>query len=199
MGSGILILWEVLIMDWEFFILNYIQEHWRTGLLDKLMPIVSFMGKMSLLWVLIAAVCLCVKKVRPFGRSMTCSLLFDLVACNGIIKPIVSRLRPCILNNTVDLLVSVPFDASFPSGHTLYAFSSATIIFFYHKGLGLAAYAFAFLMGFSRMYLYVHFPTDVLFGAIFGVIFAVLAYKLENMLFEKDKPLFRLKQRQPDA
>lgn len=186
-------------MDWEFMILNYIREHWQSDWLDKLMPIVSFMGKLSLIWVLLAVICLCVKKTRPLGRSMACMLIFDLIACNGIIKPIVSRLRPCVLNSTVDLIVSVPFDASFPSGHTLFAFSAATILFIYHKGWGLAAYAFACVMGFSRMYLYVHFPTDVLLGAIFGVILAIVAYRLEDMLLEKDKPLFHLPKRQPKA
>ena len=180
-------------MDWEFTVLNYIQWYCRNDFLDKLMPVVSFMGKLSLIWVILAVVCLCIKKTRPLGRSLTCYLLFDLVAINGIIKPIVNRLRPCVLNDTVQMLVSTPFDASFPSGHTAFAFGAATILFIYNKWAGLAAYAFAFLMGFSRLYLYVHFPTDVLMGAVFGVVFAILAYKLEQMLFEKGQPIFRLK------
>ncbi len=184
-------------MDMEFYILNFIQEHLRNGVLDKLMPIVSFMGKLSLIWIILTAVCLLVKKTRPLGRSLACDMIFNLIACNGIIKTIVGRMRPCVLNTSVNLITSVPIDASFPSGHTLYAFGAATILFIYHKGIGLAAYAFAFLMGFSRMYLYVHFPTDVLFGAIFGVVFAVLAYRIEGWLFEKDKPIFRLKRCQP--
>ena len=65
----------------------------------------------------------------------------------------------------------------------------------YNRWLGIAGYIFAILMGFSRMYLYMHFPTDVLFGAIFGIVFAVTAYKIEGMLFDRDKPLIRLKAR----
>ena len=183
-------------MDKEFYILNYIQNHFRTDFLDRLMPVISFMGKLSLLWVILAAVCLLIKKTRPLGRSLTIDLMFNLIGATLIIKPIVSRVRPCVLNDTVDLLVNVPFDASFPSGHTLYAFGAATIIFIYNKWLGIAAFLFAFLMGFSRLYLYVHFPSDVAFGAVFGVVFAVVAYRLENMLFEKDKPIFRLKRAQ---
>ncbi len=183
-------------MDREYYILNYIQTNLRTEFLDKLMPCISFLGKLSLIWIIIAAACLFFKKSRPLGKSLACDMIFNLIAGNLIIKPIVGRLRPCTLDRTVDLLVSVPIDSSFPSGHTMFAFGAATIIFIYNKWLGIAAFIFAFLMGFSRMYLYVHFPTDVAFGAVFGVIFAIAAYKIENMLFEKDKPIIRLKKAQ---
>ena len=163
------------------------------------MPIISFLGKGGLIWILLSVVCLFIKKARPFYRSLVCCLLFNLVACNCIIKPIVNRIRPCVMNTTVELLSSVPFDASFPFCFFLFSFAAATTIFIYNKWYGLAAYLFAFVMGFSRLYLYVHFPTDVLMGAIFGVIFAIAAYKVENMLFEKGKPIFRLKARQPKA
>lgn len=186
-------------MDLEFYILNYIQSHFRSGFLDTLAPFVSFLGKLSLIWVVIAVACLFFKKSRSLGRSLTCDLLFNLIAGNLIIKPIVHRVRPCVLNDTIDMLVKIPFDSSFPSGHTLFAFGAATIIFIYNKWLGIAAYLFAILMGFSRMYLYVHFPSDVLFGALFGIIFAIVAYRIENMLFEKNQPIFRLKKHQPQA
>ncbi len=175
-------------MDWEFTILDYIQKQ-RTPMLDKLMPCVSMMGKLSLIWVLIAGACLCFKRSRKAGRSLTVNLIFDLIAANGIIKPIVCRLRPCVLNSSVELLTKVPFDASFPSGHTLYAFAAATVLMRYHKWYGLAAYLFACLMGFSRLYLYVHFPTDVLLGAVFGILFALFTAWLEKQLFEEKKPL----------
>ncbi len=180
-------------MDWEFTLLNYIQNNIRTDFLDKLMPVISFMGKLSLMWVIIAAACLCFRKTRKLGRSLTFDMIFNLIASSCIIKPIVNRPRPCVLDNTVELLVGLPFDASFPSGHTLFAFGAATILFIYNKWLGIAAYIFGCLMAFSRMYLYVHFPTDVLFGAVFGVAFAITAYKLEGMIFDRDKPIFRLR------
>ena len=182
-------------MDWEFTLLNYIQNNVRNDFLDKLMPIVSFLGKASIMWIVIAIICLCFKKTRKFGRSLTCDLIFNLIAANGIIKLIVGRPRPCTLDTTANMLVGIPIDSSFPSGHTLFAFGAATIIFIYNKWLGIAAYLFAFLMAFSRLYLYVHFPTDVLFGAILGVVFAVVVYKLEGMFFDRDKPIFVLKRR----
>lgn len=167
-------------MDFEFQILNYIQEHFRSGFMDALMSVVSVMGKLSWIWVVLAVVLMIIKKTRKCGITLAIDLVFNLVAANLIIKPIVSRIRPCVLNRTVQLLSEIPFDASFPSGHSLFAFGAATIIFIYHKGWGLVAYLFAIIMGFSRMYLYMHFPTDVLVGGILGIIFGVVVYALQK-------------------
>lgn len=167
-------------MDLEFHILNYIQEHFRSGPMDVLMSTVSILGKLSLMWVILAIICLIIKKTRRFGFTLALDLVFNLVASSLIIKPIVGRIRPCVLNRTVQVINSIPFDPSFPSGHTLFAFGAATIIFIYNKGLGLLAYLFAIVMGFSRMYLYMHFPTDVLIGGILGIIFAVIVYNLQR-------------------
>lgn len=170
-------------MDWEFTLLNYIQTECRTPMLDVLMPFISFLGKLSLIWVLLAGITLCFKKTRSLGRALVCDLLFNLVGGNGILKLIVQRPRPCTLNSTVELLVSRPLDTSFPSGHTMFAFGAAVILFRYHKAYGIAAFLFAGLMAFSRMYLYMHFPTDVLFGAAFGILFALLSLHYEKQLF----------------
>ncbi len=174
-------------MDFEFYILDYIQSNFRTELLDKIMPIVSFMGKLSWIWVVIAIVCLFTKKFRRLGISLSSDLIFNLIAGNLIIKTIVARPRPCTLNKTVELISSVPFDTSFPSGHTLFAFGAATIIFIYNKWLGIIAYLFACIMAFSRLYLYVHFPTDILFGAIFGITFAVISYFITKPITNPQK------------
>lgn len=170
-------------MDWEFFLLDHIQNEIRTDFLDKVMVGISFLGKGAIIWIILTAACLIFKKSRPLGISLACDMLFNVTAGNLIIKNIVNRPRPCVLNRTVDMLVSTPFDSSFPSGHTMFAFGAASIIFMYNKWYGTAAFIFAFLMGFSRMYLYVHFPTDVMFGAGLGVIFAMISYKAQKSFF----------------
>ena len=180
-------------MDYEFFILNYIQNHFRTGFLDKLMPVISSLGTASIALIVIALVCCFIKKTRYFGRSLVLDLLMNFIAGNLIIKPIVSRLRPCVLNDTVSMLVKIPFDASLPSGHSMFAFGAATILFIYNKWLGIAGYLFAILMGFSRMYLYVHFPSDVLCGAILGIIFAIVIYQLEQLFFDHNRAPIHLR------
>lgn len=169
-------------MDREFFILNYIQKNFRSPVLDLIMPFISFLGKAGIIWICIAVICLCIKKERKLGIMLAADMIFNLVAAVIIIKIIVARERPCVLDETTQLITKLPFDYSFPSGHTLFAFGAATIIFRYHKKLGLLAFAFAMLMGFSRLYLFVHFPTDVLFGAIFGVLFAITVCMLEKTI-----------------
>ena len=172
-------------MDWEFLLLDFIQKYLKSDFMDTAMKTVSLLGKLCLLWILLAVVTTCIKKTRRFGLTLASDIALNLLAGNLIIKPIVCRPRPCWLNRTVEMITSVPTDYSFPSGHTMFAFGAATIIFCYHKGWGIAAYVFAALMGLSRMYLYVHFPTDVLFGAVFGILIAILTYYLFNLLFPK--------------
>lgn len=171
-------------MDWEFYILNQIRQNWTSDFFDTMMLLISLIGN-GILWVLTAVICLVFKKTRPFGRSLTASLLMGLVTCSLILKPIVQRIRPYDLNQTISIIVQAEKDFSFPSGHTFFAFGTATIIFMYNKALGIAAYLFAALIAFSRLYLYVHFPTDIICGMIFGILIAVAAYKIEKMLFVK--------------
>lgn len=175
-------------MDFEFYILDYIQNHFRTELLDKIMPIVSFSGKFACIWIVIAVICLCIKKIRNLGILLAVDIIFNFIAGN-LIKTIVARPRPCMLNKTVELITAIPSDTSFPSGHTLFAFGAATIIFIYNKWLGIFAYIFAFIMAFSRLYLYMHFPTDVLFGAVFGILFAIAVYILTKTITDKSPKL----------
>lgn len=174
-------------MDWEFYVLNYIQKNLRTDFLDKLMPMISMLGTMGALWVTMAVVSLCIKKHRDLGISLIYGIITDLVLCNGILKLIVGRIRPYDLNKTITLFVKPEIDTSFPSGHTFFAFTAATICFLYNKKLGIAAYLVAFMIAVSRLYLYVHFPTDVMMGAVFGTISGIIAWKLKELILSKDE------------
>ena len=169
-------------MDWEFYILNYIRENMTSDILNILMPVVSMAGN-GVLWALAAIVCLIIPKTRLFGRTLTFDLIFGVITCNLILKTIVQRIRPYDLNSTVSLIVNAETDFSFPSGHTFFSFTVATIIFLYNKKWGVIAYLFALTVAFSRLYLYVHFPTDVICGAIFGVLTAIAVYHFDKMLF----------------
>ena len=94
------------------------------------------------------------------------------------LKNIISRPRPCQIDTAFPLLVSRPSSSSFPSTHSAWAFGGATAIFLQHKKAGIAAYVAAVLIGFSRLYLFLHFPTDVLFGALMGVALGFVADRL---------------------
>ena len=100
---------------------------------------------------------------------MAVSLALEALCCNVILKPAVARLRPCDVDTTVQLLISHPGEFSFPSGHSGASFAAASALFFGKSPLGIPAFILAALIGFSRLYLYVHYPTDVLAGALIGI------------------------------
>ena len=110
---------------------------------------------------------------------MGAALLLGVVICNIIMKPAFARIRPYDyqlehFGKTIQLLVSTPHDFSFPSGHTIASFEAATAIAIHNKKWGVAALVLACLIAFSRLYLYVHYPTDVLASVVLGIGFAFL-------------------------
>ena len=157
----------------EFFILDSIQSI-HFGLLDKLMIAITTLGNKGIVWIIVGVVMLFFKKYRRTGITVLLGLIFGLVVGNWGIKNIVARARPCALNLDIQLLIPYPSEYSFPSGHTLSSFIAATCVFLRNKRLGIAAYLLASLIAFSRLYLYVHFPTDIIGGMILGVALAFL-------------------------
>ena len=115
---------------------------------------------------------------------MAVSLLFCLICGNLVLKPLVARLRPCDLNRAVELLIARPADYSFPSGHTFASFASITVLFLMErKAFWIPALVLGTLITFSRLYLYVHYPTDILGGIILGVSLGLLAVFLIRRFF----------------
>lgn len=159
----------------EFQILYTIQKM-HGPLLDELMTGITFLGDKGWFWILLAAVFLCIKKTRPLGLAMAVSIAAGALIGNLALKPLVARQRPCWLDPSVALLIANPGDFSFPSGHTLVSFEGAVSIFLYNRKWGWWALALAVLIAFSRLYLFVHFPTDVLAGAALGTAIALAAY-----------------------
>ena len=95
-----------------------------------------------------------------------------------LLKQLVDRPRPCQIDQAFALLVERPTSPSFPSTHTAWAFGTATAIFMKFRKAGAAAFVAAALIAFSRLYLFQHFPTDVLFGILMGVILGIVSAKL---------------------
>ena len=151
----------------ELGILDWIQANLRCGALDVLMPALSWTCNHGEIWILLAAVLLAVKRYRRQGLAVGCALVTDLVLCNLILKPLVGRVRPFVVH-PVELLVPPPTDASFPSGHTAASFAAVFALKASGSPLWKPALAVAVAMAFSRLYLYVHWPSDVLFGALVG-------------------------------
>ena len=162
-------------MDWEFSFLYFLQEL-HNPILDKIMVFITKLGNGGLLWIGLAVVMLFFKKYRKCAISIGIALVFKELLGNMILKELIMRERPCWIDPTVELLIKSPSGFSFPSGHTFDAFASSFTIFLNHKKEGIAAMVVASLIAFSRMYVFVHFPTDILGGMILGIGVAVLAY-----------------------
>ena len=117
---------------------------------------------------------------------MAISLILCLLIGNLTLKPLVARIRPCDVNTQVHLLIPRPHDFSFPSGHTMSSFASATVILHEHKKIsGILSMVIAFFISFSRLYLYVHYPSDVLAGALIGLAIAVFSVRICGPWIEK--------------
>ena len=166
-----------MIQEIDFFILDFIRLHLSCEFLDITMPVVTSLANGGFICILITLLLLFLKKYRYNGIILGLSLITGLLCGNIIIKNAVKRIRPCVLRN-VDIIINVPGGYSFPSGHTLATIIMAVSLFGVNKKAGIAATVFAAVVAFSRIYLYVHYPSDVLFGAVLGVIIAVSVKKL---------------------
>lgn len=159
-------------MTWEFDVLYWLQRQ-RTDWLDWLMLRVTALGNTGIFWILLGILLVCIVKTRKIGICMLISIAIGALIGNVILKNLVARERPCWIDSQILLLIENPKDFSFPSGHTMVSFEGAVSIFMKNKRWGTAALLLAGAIAFSRLYLFVHFPTDVLCGAVIGTVIAV--------------------------
>lgn len=176
-------------MELDWAILDAIQNLIGGSFMDAVMPKITALGNGGLIWIIIGVVLLISKKHRKAGIFVLAGLLIGLIIGNGLIKNLVQRERPCWINQDFNLLIPSPKDYSFPSGHTQASAIAATIITLYRKKWGAVVIPIAALIAFSRMYLYVHFPTDILGGAVIGITIGVLTFMMGNKIVSaiKDK------------
>lgn len=167
----------------ELAVLDFIQELFRNPFMDSLMPAVTSLGDAGFLWILLGLALLCSRKYRRTGAAVLLSLAADLVICNLLLKNMVARVRPCDLNPAVQLLIARPSDFSFPSGHTAAAFTSVFSLYRENNRLWKPVLVLAAVIAFSRMYLYVHFPTDILGGVAVGWVCALAGQAVSRHLF----------------
>ena len=164
-------------MNIELSILDWIQTL-HTPFLDKIMVFITRLGDAGIIWIVLSIVLLLIPKTRKSGVVMVAALVVDVLLCNIVLKNLVARTRPYDVNRGVHLLVAKLHDYSFPSGHTAASFASVTALYLAgEKKLWKFALVLACLIAISRLYLYVHYPTDVLGGILFGVISGYLGYR----------------------
>jgi len=164
---------------------RFVHEHLSGVLLDFLMPVVTLLGEDGIFWICTSLLLLCFKRTRKAGFVMALSMLLGFLVGNLTLKPLVARIRPYDIDTQVKLLIKPLSDYSFPSGHTLVCFEGAvSLLACGYKKWGTAALAAAIIVAFSRVYLYVHYPTDVLAGAVLGSLFAFVSCYIVNRIYK---------------
>ena len=166
-------------------VLDWIAEHLWNPVLDCLMPAITALGDAGIFWICLAIILMLIPNHRNTGFRMIAALLMGLVVCNLIMKPLFARPRPYDyqlehFGTVVPLLIDVQHDFSFPSGHTIASFEAATVLALRSKKWGIPALILAGLIAFSRLYLYVHYPTDVLCSVLLGVVIGTIACRLPD-------------------
>lgn len=160
-------------------------QNLRNPIGDFLFPIITYMGSGGIIWILLSMYYIFIKKDRKTGVTIIIALILVSIVCLGIIKPIVHRARPFEVYNHISLIIKKPADYSFPSGHTSSSIAAVTVLYLLRKKSFVPFLVIAVLISFSRMYLFVHYPSDILVGALFGLLFGYLAVTLSNKYFPK--------------
>lgn len=180
---------DQLAVSFDLPILDWIQANLKNGFLNVVMPFITTFGDGGIFWIACAVILLCIPKTRKTGLGMAFALIMGLIVCNITLKPLVGRIRPYDfqekLGVVIPLLTERMHDYSFPSGHTIASFEAATVLLINDKKLGIPAMILAVLIAFSRLYLYVHYPTDVIFSVFAGILFAFLGNWLAGKVMAK--------------
>jgi undecaprenyl-diphosphatase len=161
-------------IDWS--ILHLIQNNLRTDILDQIFPIITRLGDMGAVWIVLSLILLIPRRTRRTAVLMLIGMAAAYILGAVMLKNYIARPRPCWLDDSVVLLITEPKDYSFPSGHTLAGTVACFLINRTNKVIGFFAVILMLLIAFSRMYLYVHFPSDVLAGLIIGIIFGAVTW-----------------------
>ena len=171
----------------EIKILDMIQNlHTTVG--DYFFIGITKLGDAGIIWIFLTILLLILPKMRKYGLAMLVGLCIDVIVCNGLLKNLVARTRPCDVNTAIQLLISHPTDYSFPSGHTAASFTAVAALYFSgDKKIWKAAIELGILIAFSRMYLYVHYPTDSLGGALIGIFSGFVGAKIVCYIMKKRK------------
>ena len=173
-------------VSFDLPILDWIQANMANPFLDFIMPWITILGDAGIFWMICAAVLAITKKYRRVGFGMAVAMALGLLVCNVTLKPLVGRIRPYDLQETlgvtINLLIDKQHDFSFPSGHTIASFEACTVMMLGSRKLGIPATLLAILIAFSRLYLYVHYPTDVIASVILGTLFGVIGYLVTHKI-----------------
>ena len=167
-----------MISSFDINILNFIRDNLSNPILDNIMILFTTLGDRGIIWITIGIILLVQKKYRKIGFILLIALLINFVIGEVLLKNIIHRPRVFITNPNINILINPPESYSFPSGHTASSFAAATVLGYYFKKYRYVFYVIASLIAFSRIYLYVHYPSDVLAGVLLGIVCALFTIKV---------------------
>jgi len=170
-------------------ILYWIQDHLKSGFMDFFMSTITHFGDGGIFWIAWAVLLLLFPKHRKTGLAMGIALILGVVVCNLFLKIQIARPRPfnfpASIYGTEILLIAENSDMSFPSGHTIASFEAAVALIVFNRKMGIPAMILAVLVSFSRLYLFVHYPTDVIASVILGTLFALIGVWVMKKYYDK--------------
>lgn len=155
--------------DIDFAILDWIQKVFRCEALDSAMLTITTLCNAGVFWILLTIFLLSDRRTRVDAGALACALVVHLLVVNVLLKNLVYRERPYISRPDILMLIT-PTDSSFPSGHTAACFACVAALVDRKSKMWIPALILSILIAFSRLYLYVHFPSDVLAGAVIGYL-----------------------------
>lgn len=158
--------------------LTWVHENMSSEILDTIMKFISCSGDYAAVWIILSIVLLIKKPTREIGIVMFFAILMGFLLNDLMIKPLIERPRPFIDDPSLPLVISPPGGYSFTSGHTVKAFAAAFVMFIYDRKWGTGFLVYATLIGFSRVYLMVHYPSDIIAGVLIGILCAVAVYSI---------------------
>ncbi len=170
-------------------ILLWIQENLRFESVTPIVKAITYLGNAGIIWIVLSALFLCFKNTRKTGLMTSAALIFDLLSVNILIKNIVARVRPYEVIEGLTRLIGEQSDKSFPSGHTAASFAFVSVLWFVKapKKLSITCTVIAMLISLSRLYVGVHYPSDIIGGVLIGIICGFAAVNLINYIEKKIK------------
>lgn len=186
-------------LEFEYKILDFFKNYIKNDVLDIIVPFITSLGNGGFIWILLTVILLLIKKTRKTGFYMALSLILSFVVCNLTLKPVIARPRPFEIYKDMPLLIKAPTDFSFPSGHSASSFAAAFAFlmgnikikddkkYLSNKKWVFALIFLATLIALSRLYLYVHFPSDVFVAILLGIAFGYISAKIVDFIYAKNR------------
>ena len=173
-------------MPFEFAFLDWLYQ-FRNPVMNTISIFFDYAGAHGEIWIAFTLLLLLFRRTRKAGFAMAVALVLYMATGHFFLKPLFARPRPCDVHTALTILVKRPHGHSFPSGHTASAFAAAFALWLQNRKLGVPALVLAAFIAFTRLYLYVHFPTDVLGGLVLGLALGALALWIVAKLANKSK------------